>query len=187
MVATSLLLLTGCTDLPPKSFDDACVLAYSQSGWAKTLADAQDEYQVPPGLVMSVIFHESTFNAQARPPRQTVLGFIPWRKSTAYGYAQIKNETWQWYKDKHPGLLKSRTHFSDSVDFIGWYYTLFRERTQNSIVGDYDIGKHFYLAYHDGLGGHSRKSYEGNKWLLAKARKVSERAMMYDKQLANCL
>ena len=189
IVATSVIcLLSGCATPSTDDYDNhICSVVDAGWGWKNALQQAKAGYGVSPGLVLSVIYHESSFNAQARPDRELIWGFIPWRTRTEYGYGQIKKETWEWYKGHHPGVFQSRTSFADTVDFIGWYFQIFRGKTEQSVFGEYDIDKHFYLAYQQGLGGYSRGSYENNKWLLNKARRVAERAMKYDKELSKCL
>jgi hypothetical protein len=41
---------------------------------------------------------ESRFVADAKPPRPWLFGIIPWfRNSSAYGYPQAQDSTWDWY------------------------------------------------------------------------------------------
>ncbi|MDB0003622.1 hypothetical protein N9E50_03135, partial [Alphaproteobacteria bacterium] len=65
------------------------------------------------------------------------------RPSTAFGYAQVTNPTWDWYKTKTGNKNASRANFYDITDFIGWYTT-----QSENIVG---ISKkdyyNQYLAY----------------------------------------
>ena len=54
--------------------------------------------------------------------KKKLFGFIPSsRPSTAFGYAQITNPTWEWYKNKTGNQNASRANFNDVTDFIGWY------------------------------------------------------------------
>jgi len=63
--------------------------------------------------------------ADAQPPRPWLLGFIPLpRASSAYGYAQAKDETWDNYQDKAGCWGADRDEFSDATDFIGWYCSI---------------------------------------------------------------
>jgi hypothetical protein len=185
---STILLLSGCSRFSPHIYDEKiCLVVDANWGWSSALKATHRQYKVPPGLVMSVIFNESSFRAQARPKRENWLGIIPWRVSSAYGYGQIKDVTWAWYKAHNAGWFQSRTNFSDTADFIGWYYRLFMTKNALDDASASQIAKSFYLAYHEGLGGYSRKSYDNNQWLLDKAQKVSERAISYDKQLQSCL
>ena len=75
-------------------------------------------------LQLAIINQESSFNQFAKPQRKKILGFIPGsRPSTAFGYAQVTNPTWDWYKTKTGNKNASRANFNDITDFIGWYTT----------------------------------------------------------------
>ena len=71
---------------------------------------------------MAIMFHESKFRRKAKPPRRYILGVIPGkRRSTAYGYSQALDSTWQAYIDQSRNYGARRTNFYDSIDFVGWY------------------------------------------------------------------
>lgn len=112
-----------------------------------------------------------------------MLGFIPWgRKSSAYGYAQVKDETWDWYKDKTGNWGADRDDFGDAVDFIGWYGNI-----SNKTLGiSKSDAKNQYLAYHEGHGGFKRKSYYQKPWLIEVAAKVEKNAARYRAQQGAC-
>ena len=57
----------------------------------------------PLALTASIIQQESSFQQSAKPPYSTyVLGIIPWqRASSAVGYAQAIDVTWQRYLDEN--------------------------------------------------------------------------------------
>ena len=97
-----LCLLTGCaSDLKQGDYQHhVCKVIKSHWGWSHSLKAVERKTGLPPSLALSVIYHESAFQSDARPPRGRLFGFIPWRSSTAYGYGQIKDETWEWYKEK---------------------------------------------------------------------------------------
>ena len=89
--------------------------------------------------------------------KKKLLGFIPSsRPSTAFGYAQITNPTWEWYKNKTGNQNASRANFNDVTDFIGWYTNSIRK------YGWY-IEKDYYnqyLAYHEGQNGWSKETFK---------------------------
>lgn len=183
LLILSLIQVYSWAGLRPVDYDRRiCHVIKSNFGWTRSIKSASRRHDVSPGLLLSIIYHESGFQNQARPKPSKILGFIPWQVSTAYGYGQIKNETWDWYKSHNPGWFQSRTNFSDTLDFIGWYYQLFLKKSSTNLVH-----RDFYLAYHEGLGGYSRKSYEGNSWLIDKANKVALRAELYNEALRECL
>ena len=54
--------------------------------------------------------------------RATTSSVSSWgRVSSAYGYAQAKDETWADYKREAGGWGASRDDFADALDFMGWY------------------------------------------------------------------
>ena len=70
---------------------------------------------------MAFVKQESAFVHNAKPPRKYALGFIPWgRLSSAYGYSQALDGSWDDYQDA-TGSWGRRTSFEDSLDFMGWY------------------------------------------------------------------
>ena len=108
---------------------------------------------------------------------------VAWgRVSSAYGYAQAKDGTWDWYREKTGNRFADRDDFADAVDFIAWYCSM-----SNKMLGisKWDAYSQ-YLAYHEGQGGYKRKSYKQKPWLLKVARQVDSRAKNYHTQLARC-
>ncbi len=119
----------------------------------------------------------------AKPERTKLLGFIPWkRKSSAYGYAQAIDGTWDIYKKQAKKPLASRTSFKDSVDFIGWY-----NKKSNKLLGiPKDNARLLYLAYHEGRGGYKKGSYKSKPWLLSVSSDVQKMSNRYRNQYDNC-
>ena len=90
----------------------------------KATKQSYDKWNTPIALQLAIINQESSFNQFAKPERKKILGFIPGsRPSTAFGYAQVTNPTWDWYKTKTGNKNASRANFYDITDFIGWYTT----------------------------------------------------------------
>jgi|AntRauTorckE5430_2_1112549.scaffolds.fasta_scaffold00318_18 hypothetical protein len=178
-----MLSFSSFAKLQPVDYDRRiCHVIQSNWGWARALKRVSKDYDISPGLLLSVIYHESGFRPNVRPKPYMVFGVIPWQVSSAYGYGQIKQETWDWYKSHNPGWFQSRTQFPDTLNFIGWYYSLFLKKTETKTVH-----RDFYLAYHEGLGGYQRGTYHGNDWLIKKAESVALRAKLYDEKLNDCL
>lgn len=182
-VLLSMMIVSFGLALGPVDYDRRiCRVLKTNWGWSRSLKKVSKRYDISPGLLLSIIYHESGFKPYARPKRDKLLGVIPWQMKTSFGYGQIKDETWKWYQGHNPGWFQSRTNFSDTLHFIGWYYQLFLTKAQSDL-----IQRDFYLAYHEGLGGYSRGSYDGNEWLLNKANSVVLRAEMYNEALKDCL
>jgi hypothetical protein len=177
------LLLAGCAAAPPRNIDNSCAIFEEYRGWYRATKQVQERYGVPQHVQLAIVHQESKFNADARTPRRYLLGFIPWRRaSSAYGYAQVKDETWAWYRNKTGNWLASRDDFADAVEFIGWYGDL-SQRTLG--ISKWDARQQ-YLAYHEGHGGFKRKTYRHKPWLMDVARKVDQRARRYATQLKTC-
>jgi len=169
--------------MPPKNPENICQIFREKDNWYQAALSSARRWGVPIAVQMAIIHQESSFVADAQPPRPLILGFIPWfRSSSAYGYPQAKDETWADYRQKAGNSWANREDFADSCDFVAWYCA-----TSNRTLGipTSDTNK-LYLTYHEGLGGFQRSSYLSKPWLLNTAQKVHQRALRYDAQLATC-
>ncbi len=180
------LFLTACSggrQAPPSNLDNACAMKSARSGWFKDLRRVERKWGIPDYVILATIYQESKFVAKARTPLKFALGVIPMgRRSSAYGYAQALDGTWEWYKRDNRIRSARRDKFDDAVDFMGWYMN---ETNQRNGISKNDAYNQ-YLAYHQGHTGYSRGSYRGKTWLLNVAEKVRARANMYQAQLATC-
>ncbi len=184
LVALALLSgLTGCATRPPDDIKDSCAIFDEKSDWYAHAHDSYEKWGVPVHVQLAIIYQESRFRHDAKPPRGKLLWVIPWsRKSSAYGYAQVKDSTWDWYVDKTGNRGADRDDFEDAVDFIGWYGNM----SYRTLGIPRDDTYKQYLAYHEGHGGYRRKTYQKKPWLMRVARKVEHRADQYRLQLARC-
>ena len=115
--------------------------------------------------------------------RRLRFGIIPSnRPSTAFGYAQITNPTWEWYKSSTGKKNASRANFNDVTDFIGWYANQSEKMLGISKKDYYNQ----YLAYHEGHKGWSDQTFKSKKWLIEVAKKVETNAKRYNNQLIEC-
>ncbi len=138
---------------------------------------------MPVALQMAFMKQESGFDADAQPPRRKFLGLIPTtRPSSAYGYSQALDSTWEGYMRDTGNDGADRDDFEDAIDFIGWYCTVSHKKLGIAKNDAYNQ----YLAYHEGQGGYSRRTYERKDWLLKVARKVEAQTQRYNEQLARC-
>ena len=178
-----LIILSGCVTDRNFNQSNLCNIFQTNPQWKSYAEKTKDKWGVPVSLQLSFIKQESSFNRTARPPRQKVLGLIPGlRPSSAYGYSQALDGTWEEYKQSTGNYNADRKNFADASDFIGWYvdgsYRLLKiEKT--------DVYNH-YLAYHEGKGGFQKKSYNKKKWLLDVAKKVENQAKEYSDQIKKC-
>ena len=162
---------------------DSCAIFEDKSGWYKSAHKSYKKWGVPIHVQLAIIYQESRFVHNAKPPRRKLLWVIPWKRlSSAYGYGQAQDATWDWYRKDTGRRWADRDEFADVVDFIGWYGNKSLEKC--GIARDDAYNQ--YLAYHEGQGGYNRKSYRRKAWLLKVARNVERRAREYRAQLARC-
>ncbi len=175
--------LTGCADAPPGEPSNLCAIFKEKDDWYEASVSAQKEWGMPVAVQMAIMKQESAFIADARPPREWFLGFIPLsRPSSAYGYSQALDGTWDRYVQSTGHTGAGRDDFADAVDFMGWYAR--QSQTELGIApGD---AYRQYLAYHEGQGGYARRSYRQKPWLMDVARKVASTADRYQRQLDSC-
>jgi hypothetical protein len=180
-----LILFHGCATTPkaPQQINNMCEIFRENPKWYKHARKAYKRWGTPIPITMAITHQESKFRADARPPRGTCLWIFPGpRPSSAYGYTQASNETWEEYCKSTGNRGADRDDFEDAVDFVGWYCHLSHVKCRISKNDAY----HLYLAYHEGHGGFNRKTYRKKAWLLRVARKVESRAQKYKTQLVSC-
>lgn len=176
------MLLAGCATAPPKQQNNLCEIFREKSGWYDDAKDMEEKWGTPIHVAMAIIKQESSFRHDAKPPKDYVLGFIPWgRVSSAYGYAQAQDPAWEDFQDA-TGQGGSRTNFDDSMMFVGWYTNETRRQLGISLWDPYSQ----YLAYHEGRGGYKRGTYKRKPSLLKVARRVEQTAKTYGWQLKQC-
>jgi len=179
----SLMVLSGCATLPPKNPDNLCSILREKPDWYPAADAAYRRWGTPISVQMSILRQESAFVADAKPPRPTILGFIPWfRSSSAYGYPQAKDETWDDYRRASGNRWASREDFADSCDFVAWYCAVSHNKLNIPFT---DVDK-LYFSYHEGLGGYRRQSHLAKPWLLNTAKKVQHYAKRYEAQFQQC-
>jgi hypothetical protein len=178
------ILLSSCATTPrPNNTGNACSMFRQYPSWKHYTTLTQRKYGVPIAVQMAIINQESSFLADARPPRETLLGFIPWKRpTTAFGYTQALNYTWQLYKRSTGRHWADRENFADAGDFIGWYASRTKSRAGIEPTDAYSL----YLAYHEGITNYMHKSYYNKPWLIRVAKKVDARSETYHEQLVRC-
>jgi len=151
--------------------------------WYRSVKAVEKKYDIPVHVLLAVVYQESRFASDAKPPREKLFGIVPWfRPTTAYGFAQAVDGTWDWYKLKTGNHNADRDDFDDAVDFMGWYMNQSNKRSGVAKSDAY----HQYLAYHEGHGGFNKKTYQKKPWLMKVARKVENNAKRYNRQLNQC-
>jgi hypothetical protein len=183
LLGLSILMLVGCIPSPPEHVDNVCKIFHQYPDWYWAARDTEKRWGVPVSGQMAIIHQESHFNAEARPPRGRLLWIIPWKRpSSAFGYSQALRGTWKSYKRDTGHFNAGRHEFDDASDFIGWYANYAHKKAGISKRNTYEL----YLAYHEGVGGYQKRTYLKKPWLVTVARKVSNQASIYQRQLNTC-
>ncbi len=168
---------------PPSDPDDLCAVFREKPRWHDAARASAERWGVSEAAQLAIVFQESSFRSDARPPRQLWLGVLPgFRISSAYGFGQVLDATWQEYVEAaaQPGARRDR--IGDVLDFVGWYGARIRRVAgiEPDAVGD------LYLAYHEGPSGYVRGDHAEKPWLQATAKRVDARARRYEAQYAGC-
>ena len=177
------IILSGCITSQPSDIDNICSMFDEKRNWYNSAQSAEKRWGIPIAVNMAVIYQESSFKARAKPERSKVLWILPGRRpSSAYGYAQALDSTWDDYKIISGNKRASRRNFNDAIDFVSWYNS--NSRRINKIA-PFDA-KNFYLAYHEGNAGFARQSYSDKNWLINAADRVQLNAERFNSQLKSC-
>jgi hypothetical protein len=176
------VLLAACASAPPRDTANICSVFHEKDGWYASAKSSARRWAAPIHVQLAIINQESSFVEDARPPRVRFLGIPLWRPTSAYGYGQATDQTWDLYVKKTGHAGADRDDFADAVDFVGWYM----HQTMLKLgVAKHD-GYNHYLAYHEGHAGFQRGSWRGKPWLQSLARKVAATASRYQRQLGGC-
>ena len=181
-----LLMVASCGDgssQAPRNLDNACLLAREKPQYYSAMKRTEARWGVPVHVQMATIHQESKFVGTAKTPYRFALGVIPLgRTSSAYGYSQALDSTWDDYREATRRFSAKRNRIQDATDFMGWYM----DGTAKKLgVSKYDA-RNQYLAYHEGRSGFANGSHNSKGWLLSVADKVQARANMYQSQLRAC-
>jgi len=178
-----LLTLVGCAELPPENADNVCAIFKEKPHWYEKAKNASQRWQVSIPILMAIMYQESHFISDAKPPRTWLLGFIPWfRPSSAFGYAQALDGTWDNYLDSAGSFGADRDDFADAIDFIGWY----NHNSHTQLGIPIQDAKLLYFAYYEGVDGYHSNSHFKKTDLQKTAAKVATRARLFQTQLSRC-
>jgi hypothetical protein len=167
----------------PRNLENACDILTERPQYARAFRNAERKYGVPTPTLMAMIYQESKFIGNNRPPHRYALGVIPvGRQSSALGYSQALDGTWAEYQRDVGGRRADRTDIHSAADFMGWYMTLTVKETGVPL----NDTRNQYLAYHDGRSGYMRGTWRSKSWLIRVANEVHQRGTLYDQQLRAC-
>jgi hypothetical protein len=182
----ALLLLASCGGgdfSAPRNLDDACDIVRERPKYYAAMKRSERRWGVPIAVQMATIHQESKFIGNARTPFRYALGVIPMgRQSSAYGYSQALDDTWDEYRAETRNRGAKRDRIEDATDFMGWYMA----GSTTKLGLSKSDARNQYLAYHEGRTGYARKSYESKGWLVSVAANVGARAALYNAQLSAC-
>ena len=181
-----LLLLASCGGgrfSAPRNLEDACAILRERPEYFRAMKATERRWGVPIHVQMATIHQESKFIGNAKTPHRYALGIIPMgRQSSAYGYSQALDGTWEEYQQTAGGRRAKRDKIADATDFMGWYM----DGSEKGLgISKYDA-RNQYLAYHEGRTGFAKGSYNAKSWLLDVAQKVENRSQTYALQLRAC-
>lgn len=184
MILALLVASCGSSDYSaPRNLNDACSIVSQRPNYLNAMQATERRWGVPVAVQMATIYQESKFVGNARTPVQYTLGVIPMgRQSSAYGYSQALDGTWEEYQADEGGRRARRDDIRDATDFMGWYM----HETQERLGISKSDARNQYLAYHEGRAGYARGSYRAKGWLMNVANEVASRAVTYDAQLRAC-
>ena len=188
LLRASILLLAlascgGGNFSAPRNLDSACAILDQRPTYFRAMKATERKWGIPVHVQMATIYQESKFIGNARTPHRFVLGVIPMgRQSTAYGYSQALNGTWEEYQKDQNRRSAKRDRITDATDFMGWYMN---ESSRKLGISKNDAEAQ-YLAYHEGRTGYASQSYLGKPWLVEVAAAIGSRANTYQQQLQGC-
>jgi len=173
----------GCTTSPPRQQADLCAVFDQQPDWYDYARASQRRWGSPVAVQMAFIKKESSYRGNARPEFEWFL-FIPLgRASSANGYAQALDTTWDRYKkESGAGMFASRGDMKDALDFIGWY----NHKSQRELGIAPNDAYRLYLAYQEGQGGYRRGTWRAKPEVVQRARRTAQIAGAYAAQLKRC-
>ncbi len=176
-------MLADCDNSqPPTRPQDLCSVFKEKPGWYRQAKKSEARWGTSVPVMMAIMYQESCFRQDVRPPRRW-FWIIPLpRKSSAYGYAQAQDAVWGEYLKEAGGWFSSRKNFGDAIDFIGWYNHKSHRINKVSL----QQADQLYLNYHEGWRGFRKQHWKSKKWLQKTAKKIQSQAAKYQVQLGKC-
>ena len=167
----------------PRDLENACAIAAERPAYINAMRQAERRWGVPVPVMMAAIHQESKFVGNAKTPHQFALGIIPiGRQSSAYGYSQALDGTWEEYVKETGNRRARRDDIRDATDFMGWYMN----GTSRRLGVPVNDAASQYLAYHEGRSGFANGSHYSKGWLMGVSSRVDSRAQLYAVQLSSC-
>lgn len=179
----ALIVLSACNSSLSANSGDVCSIFAERTSWYRAVRAAEERWQTPRALNMASVYQKSSFWSRARPDREPFLWEFPRaRPSSAFGYAQVLESTWQKYRQQSGNGSASRSDFADAVDFIAWYNANSRRISGIETTDAWAL----YYAYHEGNAGFQCGSHLRKRWLIQAADQVHQNSEKFGRQLDLC-
>ncbi|MFZ4704132.1 MAG: transglycosylase SLT domain-containing protein [Candidatus Methylumidiphilus sp.] len=175
-------LLASCASSPPSNTANVCAIFQEKEDWYASAKASAERWHVPVAVQMAIMNQESSFVDDARPERVRFLGIPLWRPTSAYGYSQATNQTWERYLKNTGHSGADRDDFADAADFVAWYV----QQSASELGISKSDAYNQYLAYHEGQGGYRKGTWRSKPGLQKAARRVATLASRYQRQLTSC-
>lgn len=172
--------ITPSNPLRRGATENLCEIFRDNPNWFLYAHHSYRRWGTPIAAQLAFVYQESKFVADASP--KTSVTIFSNKNTSALGYAQALNGTWEDYVRSTGNTQAHRSNMHDALDFIGWY-----NNNANMKLGlKGNQVRELYLAYHEGIKGYSLGTYNDKTWLMTVADQVQARAITYDKQLRTC-
>ena len=60
-------VIQGCATRPPENPDNICLIFKEKKSWYKAVMRAEKRWKIPPYVLMSFVYQESSFKSDAKP------------------------------------------------------------------------------------------------------------------------
>ena len=187
IIATAFSLLTSHqAQLTSSQKKNICTIFKKYPNWYKYAKISEKKWGTPIYIQMAIINQESNFIATAKSANKKVFDLsIPFtHQSSAYGYAQALNASWDSYKKSTKNPYAKRDNMQYATDFVAWF--IYRARKYLHLSNSNFHIDNLYLAYHEGINGYRKKYYLQRRGLISVSKKVAKLANIYKKQLQLC-
>ena len=173
----------GGYDSAPRDLDNACSILQQRPTYIRAFRATERKWGIPVHVQMATIYQESKFISDARTPFRYWIGVIPMgRQSSAYGYSQALDGTWDEYRVAQGKRGARRDDIADATDFMGWYM----DGSTKMLGISKNDARAQYLAYHEGRTGYKNGTYRAKSWLMRVSSEVAARSEKYKSQLRSC-
>lgn len=168
LICLVLILQAGCAQTVPKKTENLCHIFEQNPSWFFVAEGVEERWRVQPHILIAMMYQESSFRQDARPPEYLAFGITPWgRVSSAYSYAQAQDAVWSEYLRDAAYKQVERDDFEGASDFMGYYIN--KTTSINDVAID-DVQMQ-YLCYHEGGAVVAKvlteKSLGWSKWLIS--------------------